>query len=101
VSNPIGESSLNLVTLTLLKFCLSIPVETDSKKSLVPRRGNCKNVTLGLGCEIGLRKKTYNVLAGSVLSVWTQLEAVLTHDGNKKGTTTRMQVSLGFIFPGK
>ena len=61
------------------------------------RRGNCKNVTLGLGCEIGLRKKTYNVLAGSVLTVWTQLEAVLTHDGNKKGTATRMQVRVFFF----
>lgn len=60
---------------------------------LFSRRGNCKNVTLGLGCEIGLRRKTYNVLAGSVLTVWSQLEAVLTHDGNKKGTSTRMQVT--------
>ena len=44
-------------------------------------------------CEIGLRRKTYNVLAGSVLSVWSQVEAVLTHDGNRKGTNSRMQVS--------
>ena len=58
------------------------------------RRGNCKNASLSAGrCEIGLRRKTYNVLAGSVLSVWSQVEAVLTHDGNRKGTNSRMQVS--------
>ena len=43
-------------------------------------------------CEVGLRKKTYNVLAGSVLSVWNQVEAVLTHDGNRRGASTKMQV---------
>merc|ERR1719391_557340 len=56
-------------------------------------RGNCKNASVGAArCEIGLRRKTYNVLAGSVLSVWSQVEAVLTHDGNRKGTDSRMQV---------
>ena len=56
------------------------------------RRGNCKTKTMGMQCEIGLRKKTYNVLAGSVLSVWNQVEAVLTHDGNRRGASTKMQV---------
>ena len=57
------------------------------------RRGNCKSTSVGTSrCEIGLRRKTYNVLAGSVLSVWSQVEAVLTHDGNRKGTNSRMQV---------
>merc|ERR1719266_1308324 len=55
-------------------------------------RGNCKTKSLGLQCEVGLRKKTYNVLAGSVLSVWNQVEAVLTHDGNRRGASTKMQV---------
>jgi len=56
-------------------------------------RGNCKSTSVGTSrCEIGLRRKTYNVLAGSVLSVWSQVEAVLTHDGNRKGTDSRMQV---------
>ena len=58
------------------------------------RRGNCKTKSLGMQCEVGLRKKTYNVLAGSVLSVWNQVEAVLTHDGNRRGSNTKMQVSL-------
>ena len=57
------------------------------------RRGNCKTKSLGMQCEVGLRKKTYNVLAGSVLSVWNQVEAVLTHDGNRRGANTKMQVS--------
>ena len=56
------------------------------------RRGNCKSTTLGIHCEVGLRRKTYNVLAGSVLSVWNQVEQVLTYDGNRRGANARMQV---------
>ena len=56
------------------------------------RKGNCKNTTLGMKCEVGLRRKTYNVLTGSVLSVWVQVEQVLTHDGNKRGANSKMQV---------
>ncbi|XP_054281484.1 protein strawberry notch isoform X2 [Macrosteles quadrilineatus] len=52
-------------------------------------RGNCKNVTLGLDCEVGLRRRTYNVLAGSVLSVWTRVENILQA---KTGHQTKMQV---------
>ena len=62
-------------------------------------------------CEVGLRRKTYNVLTGllnnllscffffdtahfkgSVLSVWTLVESVLTNDGQKKGQHAKMQV---------
>ena len=75
-------------------------------------KGNCRSRTLGIECEVGLRKKAYNVLtgggqygcqglimfslscsAGSVLSVWTTVESVLTNDGQKKGTHAKMQVS--------
>ncbi len=56
------------------------------------RRGNCRQTALGSKCEVGLRKKTYNVLTGSVLSVWNKIEEVLTHDGNRKGTNSKMQV---------
>jgi hypothetical protein len=55
----------------------------------VDRRGNCKNVTLGLDCEVGLRRRTYNVLAGSVLSVWSRVENVLAA---KTGHNSKMQV---------
>ena len=30
---------------------------------LYSRRGNCKRVSVGLPCEIGLRSRTYHVLA--------------------------------------
>lgn len=56
---------------------------------IVFRRGNCKNVSLGLDCEVGLRRRTYNVLAGSVLSVWTRVENILQA---KTGHQTKMQV---------
>lgn len=53
------------------------------------RRGNCKNVSLGLDCEVGLRKRTYNVLSGSVLSVWSRVENILAA---KTGHSSKMQV---------
>ncbi|KAJ8954252.1 hypothetical protein NQ318_005848 [Aromia moschata] len=40
-------------------------------------RGNCRNVSLGHDCEVGLRRRTYNVVSGSVLSVWSRVEGVL------------------------
>lgn len=57
--------------------------------TFLDRRGNCKNVTLGLDCEVGLRRRTYNVLAGSVLSVWARVENVLAA---KTGHNSKMQV---------
>uniref|UniRef100_A0A671VEQ3 Protein strawberry notch homolog 1 n=1 Tax=Sparus aurata TaxID=8175 RepID=A0A671VEQ3_SPAAU len=41
-------------------------------------RGNCKKASVGLQCEVGLRCRTYYVLCGSVLSVWNEVELVLT-----------------------
>ncbi|CAB4057791.1 Protein strawberry notch homolog 2,Protein FORGETTER 1,Protein strawberry notch,Protein strawberry notch homolog 1 [Lepeophtheirus salmonis] len=55
----------------------------------------------GIHCEVGLRRKTYNVLAGSVLTVWTQVETVLTHDGNRKGIGSKMQISFSSFLGGK
>lgn len=40
---------------------------------------------MGVGCDVGLRRRKYNVLSGSVLSVWTKVEAILRHE-------TKMQV---------
>ncbi|RVE49107.1 hypothetical protein evm_006228 [Chilo suppressalis] len=37
-------------------------------------RGVCRSPT---DCEVGLRRRTYHVLAGSVLAVWARVEAVL------------------------
>ncbi|KAG7480982.1 hypothetical protein MATL_G00061980 [Megalops atlanticus] len=52
-------------------------------------RGNCKKVSLGLQCEVGLRCRTYYVLCGSVLSVWTKVEGVLSA---VSGTNVKMQI---------
>uniref|UniRef100_A0A8C4ZSC6 Strawberry notch homolog 1 n=1 Tax=Gadus morhua TaxID=8049 RepID=A0A8C4ZSC6_GADMO len=52
-------------------------------------RGNCKKASVGLQCEIGLRCRTYFVLCGSVLSVWTKVENVLS---SVSGTNVKMQI---------
>ena len=54
-------------------------------------------MTFGGNCEVGRRKKNYNVLTGSVLSVWTQVEDVLSRETNLKGQNARMQVCLFLI----
>lgn len=53
------------------------------------RRGNCKKASIGLQCEIGLRCRTYYVLCGSVLSVWTKVEGVLA---SVSGSNMKMQI---------
>lgn len=53
------------------------------------RRGNCKKASVGLQCEVGLRCRTYYVLCGSVLSVWNELEEVLTP---VSGTNVKVQI---------
>lgn len=53
------------------------------------RRGNCKKASVGLTCEVGLRCRTYYVLCGSVLSVWNELEEVLTP---VSGTNVKVQI---------
>nr|XP_055063606.1 protein strawberry notch homolog 1 isoform X2 [Misgurnus anguillicaudatus] len=52
-------------------------------------RGNCKKASIGLQCEIGLRCRTYFVLCGSVLSVWTKVEGVLA---SVSGANVKMQI---------
>lgn len=44
---------------------------------------------MGLHCEVGLRCRTYYVLCGSVLSVWNELEEVLTP---VSGTNVKVQI---------
>jgi len=44
---------------------------------------------VGLQCEIGLRCRTYFVLCGSVLSVWTKVENVLS---SVSGSNVKMQI---------
>lgn len=45
---------------------------------------------MGLQCEIGLRTRTYHVLSGSVLSVWSKVENVLT--SLPGGNSSKMQI---------
>lgn len=53
------------------------------------RRGNCKKASVGLQCEVGLRCRTFYVLCGSVLSVWNEVELVLTP---VSGTNAKVQI---------
>jgi len=53
--------------------------------------GNCKNANLGMDCEVGLRRRSYNVLAGSVLSVWSRVESVLAARHNSKMQVVRLR----------
>lgn len=40
------------------------------------RQGKCRLSLPGQQCEVGLRRKTYHVLSGSVLGVWSHIEGV-------------------------
>lgn len=53
-------------------------------------RGSCKRVILGLPCDVGLRRKLYHILSGSVLSVWTKVEMVMA--SMPGGHIAKMQV---------
>ncbi|XP_013884121.1 protein strawberry notch homolog 1 [Austrofundulus limnaeus] len=52
-------------------------------------RGNCKKASMGLLCDVGLRCRTYYVVCGSVLSVWNELEEVLSP---VSGTNVKVQI---------
>ncbi|GAB0092971.1 Protein strawberry notch [Sergentomyia squamirostris] len=60
-------------------------------------RGNCRNVSMGQECEVGLRRRTYTVLAGSVLTVWSRVENILTtrSSSNNKMQVIRMKTKEG------
>ena len=59
----------------LLKYAMLTPSH---------RQGNCRKV----GCSIGLRRKTYFMLGGSVLGVWSHIEEVF----NRCSANQRMQI---------
>ncbi|XP_050080016.1 protein strawberry notch isoform X1 [Anopheles maculipalpis] len=52
-------------------------------------KGQCRNVSLGQECEVGLRRRTYSVLSGSVLAVWARVENSLAA---RIGAQSRLQV---------
>ena len=53
------------------------------------RKGNCKRITLGIGCEVGRRQRTYHILCGSVLSLWSKLETLLA---GQPGANSKIQI---------
>ncbi|XP_057295690.1 protein strawberry notch homolog 1-like [Hydractinia symbiolongicarpus] len=52
-------------------------------------RGYCKRKLVGLSCEVGARKKTCHILCGSVLSVWSKVETILSC---QPGPHSKMQI---------
>jgi len=52
-------------------------------------RGFCKRQVAGLPCEVGTRKRTCHILSGSVLSVWSKVESILSL---QPSAAARMQI---------
>ena len=75
-----------------LSLPLSLPpsLSPSLPPSLPLRQGKCRLSTVGHPCEIGLRRRTYHILAGSVLGVWTHLEGVFVRHS---GHNSRMQIA--------
>lgn len=69
---------------------------------------SCRKKTMGLTCEVGLRRRTYHVLSGSVLAVWAKVESVLSsvhgHHNSSKLQVVRLKTEdslriVGTIIP--
>ncbi|KAJ7378733.1 Protein strawberry notch 1 [Desmophyllum pertusum] len=52
-------------------------------------KGNCKRISVGLSCEVGRRQRTFHILSGSVLSVWSKVESVLA---GQPGANSKVQI---------
>uniref|UniRef100_A0A673CEL9 Protein strawberry notch homolog 1 n=1 Tax=Sphaeramia orbicularis TaxID=375764 RepID=A0A673CEL9_9TELE len=91
VYRPNTGRQLKLETYTEIKkkFKKCVCLVVNLFGHCASRRGNCKKASVGLQCEIGLRCRTYYVLCGSVLSVWNELEEVLTP---VSGTNVKVQI---------
>lgn len=67
---------------------------------------NCDNTVLQLivtlFAQVGLRQRTYTVLSGSVLAVWSRVEGVLASRGgvNNKMQVIRLKTTEGFKIVG-
>ncbi len=66
------------------------PVNLWLLNFLWSRHGACSKAGLGSGCEVGRRSRTYHILTGSVLSVWTKVEHVLA--STPGSMQSRMQI---------
>ncbi|CAH0713438.1 unnamed protein product, partial [Brenthis ino] len=60
-------------------------------------RSACRNADT---CEVGLRVRTYNVLAGSVLAVWARVEAALAARSAAKMQVVRLKTDDGLKIVG-
>ena len=71
--------------------------------AVIRRRGQCKTVIVGQKCEFGKRQRTYHVLSGSVLSVWSQIESVLASQPKRQSRiqVVRLRTSDGGKIVGK
>ncbi len=58
-------------TCTLLCYNFLRPLLLPST-----RQGKCRLMIVNNSCEVGLRQRTYHVLSGSILGVWTHVEGV-------------------------
>ncbi|XP_053689693.1 protein strawberry notch isoform X1 [Sabethes cyaneus] len=69
-------------------------------------KGMCRYLTMGQDCEVGLRRRTYYVLSGSVLTVWSRVENILASRVNAQNRmqvlrlkTTKGQKIVGTLIP--
>ncbi len=59
------------------------------KMGMSCRQGKCRLSIPGHPCEVGMRRRTYHVLTGSLLGVWTHLEGVFARHPSQNH---RMQI---------
>ncbi|PIK48783.1 putative protein strawberry notch-like 1 [Apostichopus japonicus] len=56
-------------------------------------RGRCRNTDVGIPCDVGLRSRTFYILGGSVLSVWSRVERILmNYRGGRDGKMQLIRV---------
>ncbi|KAJ8043881.1 Protein strawberry notch-like 1 [Holothuria leucospilota] len=53
-------------------------------------KNRCRNMDVGIPCDTGLRSRTFYILSGSVLSVWSRVERILI--SLRGGRETKMQL---------
>lgn len=75
------------ISISLLTLC-----------DLFDRRGFCKNRIASLPCQVGARKRACYILCGSVLSVWSKVETILSC---QPGASSKMQIIRAKLANGK
>ena len=75
--------------------------ESDNKCTHEIRLGSCSRKNKGGTCDLGLRKRIYHILSGSVLSVWDTIEKVLPTNLQSKIEMARLKKADGSRVIGK